>query len=184
MSQTLKDWIFTSTKNCETVVEFGAGFFGKLTLVHPAVKRRIGIEASQVYIDASPDRPKIEKIKGDMREFERLLPNYYSVYDCAMFIDSLEHLTRKNALDLMSRVMILFNRVILMIPEGIHIQESDATGHNQYKLQKHRSIWYEKDIKAMGFKDIIIDADFHKGKADKANGCIFAVWQRDSKEIK
>ena len=180
MNMILSDWILTETKDCETVVEFGAGSFRRLEDVHPSVKRRIGIEISQAYINTSPDMREVEQIKGDMRKFESLIPNFYSVYDCAMFIDSLEHLTRKDALDLMSRVMILFNRIILMIPEGIHIQESDITGHGQHEFQKHRSTWYEKDIRAMGFKDVTVDEDFHKNKIDKANGCIFAVWERES----
>ena len=180
MNMILSDWILTETKDCETVVEFGAGSFRRLEDVHPSVKRRIGIEISQAYINTSPDMREVEKIKGDMRKFESLIPNFYSVYDCAMFIDSLEHLTRKDALDLMSRVMILFNKVILMIPEGIHIQESDITGHGQHEFQKHRSTWYEKDIRAMGFKDITVDNFFHSKKEGKEQGCIFAVWKRES----
>ena len=184
MRTNLQDWILTETRGCETVVEFGAGSFRRLEGVHPSVKRRVGIEISQVYIDASLDMKNTLKIKGDMREFERLLPiasrdPLGSVYDCAMFIDSLEHLTKIDGIDIMAKVMLFFKKVILMIPEGIHPQTTDVSGHGQHEYQTHRSTWFEKDIRAMGFEDVIVDEEFHKGAIGKADGCIFAVWNKE-----
>ena len=190
MRTNLQDWILTETRGCETVVEFGAGSFRRLEGVHPSVKRRVGIEISQVYIDASLDMKNTLKIKGDMRKFENLIADTYydpllrkdspmNLHDCAMFIDSLEHLTKEDAIDLMSRVIAKFNKVILMIPEGNHPQTTDVTSHGQHEYQTHHSTWFEKDIRAMGFEDVIVDEYFHKGAVGKADGCIFATWEKN-----
>ena len=172
----LKDWIFESTKDCEAVVEFGAGFFSRLKAVSDDVKYKIGIEISEVYIEQAVDFGGL-KIQGDMREFESYIAD--DLRDCAMFIDSLEHLTRKDAFNLVLRVQKHFNRIILMVPEGDHPQLSDVTGNGQHEFQKHRSTWHVKDIEKMGFQKIRVDADFHKGVIGKADGCIFATWRKN-----
>jgi hypothetical protein len=101
--------------------------------------------------------------------------------DCAMFIDTLEHITREEAFELIGRVMNSFNKVILMIPEGKYALEKDVTGLGADYYQTHRSTWYEKDIKELGFTTIEVDHNFHEGAGFENTGCIFAVWSKDEK---
>jgi hypothetical protein len=172
----LGKWISESTAGCSCVVEFGAGFFDKLAHVNPAVEK-IGIEIWPTYLDKAKFQGA-KKILGDFRNYEDYID--VSKMDCALFVDSLEHIVREEALELMERVKKSFNKVVLMIPEGSHPQEKDLTGHGAHDPQTHRSSWEVCDIEAMGFQEVIVDPVFHAGAGGgKDSGCIFAVWTKD-----
>jgi sulfur transfer complex TusBCD TusB component (DsrH family) len=170
----MKIWINTMTEDCHTVVEFGAGKFDKLLACSSTVTKLIGIERFRNSVKEAPEN--IVAIHGDMRRFERFI----SIDDmnCALFCDSLEHLSRKDAFDLMDRVMSHFYKVLLIIPAGNHPQ-GKATDGNQY--QAHLSTWMKEDVLALGFKDQHIDYDpkFHSAyqHTEKDQGCIFAHWR-------
>lgn len=173
-SMNLSMWINQSTANTNTVVEFGSMFFDKL--MYTASPNKIGIEIHQPYIDNSTFHD-CKKISGDFRNFEELVDK--SEMDCAMFIDTLEHITREEAFELMGRVMKNFNRVILMIPEGNHPMDEDVTGHEGHEWQTHRSTWYAKDLIELGFHEdnIILDPVFHS-EPGRDTGCLFATWSK------
>lgn len=171
MSSVLEKWIYDSTCDCESVVEFGAGFFEQLKHVNPSVKNKIGIEFSKKYIKNALYDDCI-KIEGDMRDFESLVPDTF--YDCALFVDSLEHLDKDDAIKLVNKCKDKFNRIAIMIPEGNHPQSKDVTGHNEHFLQTHRSVWQLSDFTKMGFSGILI-SDYHKESVN-SKGAIFAIW--------
>jgi len=131
--------------------------------------KKIGIEIWQPYID-NAEFKDCTMIQGDIREFETLVDEVDM--DCCLMADVLEHFTKIEAITLMNKVRKRFNRILLMIPEGIHEQHSDVTGYEAHEYQTHRSTWYKEDIIAMGFaeENVIVDPQFHSGK-----GCIFAV---------
>ena len=169
-------WIRDNTKNTKCVVEFGSMFFDKLS--HCSSQKKIGIEIWEPYIQSAKYHECV-KINGDFTKFEDFIAP--EDMDCAMFIDTLEHIERENAFELMSRVMKNFNKVILMIPEGKYTLEQDVTGHGAHVYQTHRSTWYESDIRQLGFHNIEIDKYFHLGSGFENTGCIFAVWTKDEK---
>lgn len=170
----LYNWIAENTKNNNCVVEFGSMFFDKLS--HTRSTKKIGIEIWKPYIEAAKYDGCV-KIHGDFREFEKLISK--EDMDCAMFIDTLEHLTKEDAVILMEKVMNKFNKVLLMIPEGDYPLHKDVTGMGADEHQTHRSTWFLEDIKKLGFKNIIVDPVFHSGSGYKNTGCIFAIWNKD-----
>ena len=165
-------WLWENTEDCTAVVEFGAGFFQQLSRVHKNVRYRVGIEVYKPY-HVNAKFTKCLMVLADMRDFDKHLKEKH--YDCAMFVDSLEHLTMEDAKTLMKRVQAKFRKVLLMIPEGEHPQTKDVTGHGGHAEQTHRSTWCKEDVEALGFQDVYLDPKFHRGVA----GCIFAVWERD-----
>lgn len=172
----LAEWINNNTYDCHTVVEFGSMFFEQLRYVNGNVKKKVGIEIHQPYIDRANNLDCI-KILGDIRHFKELISP--EDMDCAMFIDSLEHLSKEDAVDLMGRVMANFNKVILMVPEGNHPQNKDIFEMGADEYQTHKSTWTAEDVKALGFNEILVDPNFHANTGGgKDSGCIFAIWSK------
>jgi hypothetical protein len=169
----LNSWITGNTNGSNSVVELGAGFFGKLTAVHPSVPKKIGIEIWESYITSS-DCSECIKIHGDILEFEKLIDK--EDMDCCMVVDVLEHFEKDTAIDLVQRIKNNFNKFLLMVPEGNHPQNGDVTGHGADEYQKHRSTWGQDDLEKLGFDQIILDELYHPGHGGKDTGCLFAVW--------
>lgn len=171
----IDSWIREHTIDSECVVEFGAMFFERLNAVHENCKLRVGIEAHLPYILIAERFGNCIRLHGDMREFESLLDPTY--LDTAMFIDSLEHLSRENASDLIHRVMMRFRKILLFIPEGDHPQTKDVflTGADYW--QTHRSTWYKDDVIDLGFQDVCVVPNYYSEQG-KDHGAIFAIWKR------
>lgn len=174
-------WILEQTKGFGSVVEFGCMFGDRLEQVHPDVLVRVGIEAHEPYVSykrtTSRARPGRIIVHGDMREFEDLVPPGYR--EVALFVDSLEHLTREDAFDLMGRVMAAFRKVVLFIPKGEHPQTADALKMGADDYQTHRSTWYESDLYELGFDDVTTDDYFYAGEGKAGSlSAMFAVWNR------
>ncbi len=167
----LSNWITDNTRGTSCTVEFGSMFFERLC--NSSSNKKIGIEIHGPYIAAARFH-ECQKVWGDFLKFEDLVDP--DDMDVAMFIDTLEHVSREDAFDLMKRVMSRFNRVLLMIPEGDHHQDKDVFNMGADAHQTHRSVWFEKDIRELGFTNIMIDKNFHVGA--KNPGCIFAVWNK------
>ena len=167
----LKNWVSTNTENCTTVVELGAGFFDRLEFVHPSVEHRVGIELWAPYI-ANAKYHHCVKIHGDIRQYRLLLTRNH--FDCALIIDVLEHLEQQDALTLIDNLQHDFRKILLMVPEGVHPQDTDVTGFGAHELQTHRSWWYSSTLEDLGF-DVVQYDNFHN-IAGKPLGCLFAVW--------
>jgi hypothetical protein len=174
----LAKWMKDETKGYTTVVEFGSMFFEQLS--YTSCPNKIGIEIHKPYIDRARYH-NCKKIEGDFRDFEKMLtPNEM---DCAMFIDTLEHLSREDAFDLMEKVKAKFNKIILFIPEGVHDLDFDAYNLGAEEWQTHKSTWYKKDVEELGFDDIVVVSNFHAKSTDpkyKHNdtGAMFCVWRK------
>lgn len=180
--QKLLDWIERETAGHKTVVDFGSGFFEKLK--YTSCPNKIGIEAWQPFIDRAKYHD-CKKICGDFLEFEKLLEK--EEMDVAMFCDTLEHVTMEQAADLIKRLQSTFNKILLFIPEGNHPSEDDPHGLGADYYETHRSTWHEKDVRALGFSDVLVDPLFHswvKTSVKYANndtGAIYAVWERNER---
>lgn len=172
----LSEWIYNETKGSKSVVEFGAMFCERMGQVHETVVNRIAMEIHEPYL-AKATYAGCSKVCCDMRRFEDYIPDYYMDY--ALFVDSLEHLSKEDAVDLITRVKGKFNKILLMIPEGNHPQTKDVFEMGADEHQTHRSSWSVDDVKALGFTDIIVDPLFHSGEGGgKDSGCIFATWTK------
>ena len=159
-------WITEETRNRDAVVEFGAMHGDKL--MHAHVPTRIGIEIFEPYLREMRGNKEIKAVPGDFRHYEGLLTP--AERDCAMFIDSLEHVTKDDALNLLARVQKDFRKVIVFAPEGEHVQDA----HSGNEWQEHKSFWTAGEFEALGFS-VIVDPNFHASMPTK--GAIFAVWE-------
>lgn len=171
-----RDWILKNTNGSKSVVELGAGFFGNLSSVHPNVPIKIGIEIYQPYIDNAKYQDCI-KICGDALNYKELLKNY--ILDTVLLVDVLEHFERPTSFKLIESLKTDFNKILLMMPVGVHVLTEDVTGFGGHQYQTHRSTWYENDIIELGFDENITDPNFHHTKPNP--GCYFGVWNKKSK---
>lgn len=136
---------------------------------HIKCPQRTAIEAYAEYISAWKSNDFLTVVVGDMRDYQTL---GLRKFDCALFIDSIEHLHRGDALTLISRLQEDGVRIVVFAPEGIHQQSKGSWGDSNV-LQAHLSTWYPRDFNALGFKTEQW-AGFHK---DLANGGAFtATW--------
>jgi len=164
-------WLGKETEGFDVAIEFGAGFFNRLNSVNCPLK--VGIELFEPYIRNATCVDCI-KVCGDMRRYRELLPSLRGS-KVAMFIDSLEHLRKKDAIELIGKVKEDFDKIVLMVPNGNIEQHIDVTGFGNHKGQTHRSRWFEDDLLRLGF-DGFVDNEFHKDKKDKR--CYFVVWSK------
>ena len=68
-----------------------------------------------------------------------------------------------------------FNKILLMLPFGVHEQHEDTTGYGADEYQIHRSYWFEEDIKKLNFNENIIDFNF---QGNPQHHCYFGVWKK------
>lgn len=174
----LGKWMKEQTIGSNTVVEFGSMFFEQLSYV--SAPNKIGIEIWKPYIDKARYHD-CKKIHSDFRNFESLLSP--EEMDCAMFIDTLEHLNREDAFDLMQKVQSKFNKILLFIPEGVHDLDFDAYNLGAEEWQTHKSTWYKEDVEQLGFSDIKVISNFHSKSTDPKyshndTGAMFCVWSK------
>jgi len=161
-------WISVNTQNSISVVDFGAGYFGKLSFVSPNVKYKIGIEIFQEYIDESRFEDCV-KVNGNFLKYRELVNSKF--YDTALIIDALEHVTKEEAFKFIQMLQEDFNRILLEIPIGNHPQKG-----NKNKWQEHKSTWSVNEIELMGF-DVVYISNYHTDK-QKDSGCLFANWEK------
>ena len=164
----MQTWMTQQTKGHKCVVEMGSMLFTRLAQVDPGVSRRIGIEIWEPYIENAKFHD-CEKIHGDMREFDTLLPE--DARDCVMFIDTLEHLVKDEALDVLERCKARFQKILIFAPEGKCVQEEDVTGYGAHEAQTHRSSWTKAELEHLDF-EVIEDPDYHGA----LGGALFATW--------
>lgn len=168
----LAAWIRHHTNGMSGIVDMGAGTFNKLGFVHPDCwRRRAGIEIHKPTLDAA-DVPDVQKLLGSFIDY-RMHVNPEE-FPCAMFIDTIEHISKDMGVSLLGSCQQDFRRILLMTPDGVDPQ--GAAGGNEY--QSHLSTWYPSDLKALGFQLILTYPFFHPpGKG--TTSAIFARWDRE-----
>lgn len=171
--QLMTEWIKNNTKGSISVVDFGCMLGSRFKMVASSVVNRIGIEIWKPYLDAP--QTKFTPIHGDMRDFESLVDPKF--YDCALFIDTIEHIPKDDGLILLKRVQELFNRIVLITPNGYFKWEVDVTGFDSHESQKHKSSWYEKDLGELGFETKVIK-DYNPPIEGNTKDCLFGVWNK------
>lgn len=160
----LYDWIRRETAGASCVVDFGAGMFDKLQFV-PKMARKIGIEVFTPYHAFAA--PGIRVVPHDMLRWADFIPERDR--DCAMILDSLEHLTKEDGEVLLLTTGIWFKKTLVFTPDGFHEQEDDVTGYGN-EWQRHMSGWSAEDLEAHGFT-VEAAPGFHGDKG----GALFAV---------
>ena len=153
------------------IVDFGAGRFDYTSLL--GQERCVGVEVFEPYVrDFCPGR--IRAVVGDMRQFETLgLPDF----DCALLIDSIEHIPKQDGIDMLTRLKAACSRVLVFTPEGEYIQEYDPWGYEN-PGQVHRSTWWADDLTQLGFV-VGRRPHFHHTNPPEKQAAMFARWDRD-----
>lgn len=166
-------WIQENTKNTNCIVDFGCMFGSRFKYAGNPNTIKIGIELFKPYLDNAVE--SFIKIHGNMCNFNKLIDKKY--YDCAMIIDSIEHLEKNEALNLLKEIQKLFNKILLITPEHFFIFEKDLSGYDSHESQRHKSGWEVEEFKNLGFKVELI-SDFHPPSDNNPRGCIFAIWEK------
>jgi hypothetical protein len=163
----LYSWIRRNTTGCRVVADFGSGRCDKLNHVwQPAHK--IAIEIYPGYLVNVP--PYVKAVLGDFREWKRYLSE--EEIDCAMMIDTLEHIPKEDGQLLLRGMQEKFNRIIIFTPDGYHPQFADPIdGGNEYNV--HECGWVHSELESEGFA-VEADPEFHGPKG----GALFAVWEK------
>lgn len=164
-------WVMDMTSHCESVVDFGCGTGAYLRAAECPI--RIGIDGFQPYIDeAKSDETLVgcDFYCADMRDYREIIG---SGYDVAMFIDSLEHLPKLEAIELINQCKYDFQRIVTFIPIGTHDQ-GPCDGND---LQSHLSTWLPDDLELLGFQATVIKK-FHYNNPPESQAAAFCVWNR------
>jgi hypothetical protein len=111
-----------------------------------------------------------------MRNWRELVPDDF-VPDCAMMLDSLEHIPMDDAVALVGDMQESFNKILLLVPIGLHIQDKDAWGYGNDFHQTHKSTWLESDVRGLGFTGKVVE-DSHEAKEGESGAAMYAVWER------
>ncbi len=161
-------WIRDQTKGYRTVVDLGAGRFEKLLLTEAT--RKIGLEICPEYVEVFGTNPHVEPIHKDMLNYRSVINDRVLPFPLlAMLIDSLEHLRKSDALNLISDLRRDFDKIIVLCPDGHCPQDKDAWGYGNDYYQTHRSEWSVREFKKLGF-----DA----GLSPTNESQILATWRR------
>ena len=168
-TEEVRQWVIKETRGYESGLEFGCGY-GAYTR-HILCPVKAGIDAFEPYITEArtmPENEGVEFICGDMRRFERYATRDYAL---ALFVDSLEHLTKTDAFDLIDKCKQSFSKIALFLPIGDFTQ--DPCDGNE--MQRHLSIWDENDLEAMQLS-FWIKTDFHRDNPTDRQAAAFATW--------
>ena len=167
----LNTWIREQTEDSNTVVELGAAMGARLMKCRPQA-RKIAIEVFPAYASQCP--VDIRCVWGDMRNWERWITPSES--DTAMLIDSIEHVSKSDGIDLILSLQSRFRKILVFTPDGFYIQTEDSTGFEN-EFQTHECGWTAPELEALGFK-AHVDPIFHNINGHELGGAIFAVWER------
>lgn len=166
------DWVAANTLGSRVVVDFGAGDFNYIYAAD--AQKRIGIEIHKPYVDEaiSHNPPGLQIFLGDMRQYDEFIdPNDC---DCAMMIDTLEHLPREDGDVLLPKMQESFRKILVFTPCGEHAQ--GPIDNNPY--QEHKSTWFPSDLEGLGFS-VVVENGFHSPwKTPESNtAAMYAVWE-------
>ena len=103
-----------------------------------------GIDIFEDYFEVCRERGTYRKlVTMDLKD----LPEDYGKYSTAVSFFVLEHIDKEHGLELLRKMDKLGDNVIILVPYGESIQESQDSNEHQ----KHVSAWYPEDFTEHGF---------------------------------
>lgn len=138
------DYLKKELKGCESVLDLGCGRSSPLR--HCSVPYSVGVELFEPYLKESREM-KIhnEYILADIRKVE-FMPKSF---DCVLALDVLEHLTKKEGIELIKKMEnVAKKKIIIFTPNGFLRQDE----HDEDKLQIHKSGWTVDEFKKRGYE--------------------------------
>lgn len=158
----LYEWIADNTRGAKHTIDFGCGVGDKIRRAYGDTK--IGLE---LYTPYTKKARGYKTLNIDFRKYRDSLPR--RMCDVAMMIDTLEHISKEDALVLLTQMQEDFNKIIVFVPEGICPQGRGLDG-NPY--QQHLSSWEAGELTDLGFKVKRYER-YHDN-----NDALFCVWQK------
>jgi len=144
-------------KDCNSVLELGAGHFEMIDAVKAAV--RVGVEIHSPYIERRICDSSVVAVRYDATRAPELFSP--DSFDGVMLIDFIEHLDKPVALKLLADVERICRKTVFVhCPAGNHPQAGDAFGLGGEEFQLHRSSWEPEDFEELGFATVVIDGFF------------------------
>jgi len=117
-----------------SILDVGSGWgkFGVLSREYTQASRIDAIDA------IAPRYPVYDHAyQGDLRRLREILPPETPVYDLAVFVEVIEHLTKPDAIHLVGQLLQVARRVLITTPWGFRPQEIPGM-----PFETHRSGWY------------------------------------------
>jgi len=136
----------------------------------------ISVEAFEPYIDILLHAGNSAKTHDVV--LAHITNSNYKVKECDLVImtDVIEHLTKSEALGLISHLKSVAKNIVIFTPEGDTIGYSNNDMGN--KLQLHQSAWTTDEFEALGF-DVTVYEEFHIHVKDFPVGAMWATWSAD-----
>lgn len=177
------------TKDCKSVLEVGARYFGQLSSIDCPIK--VGIEVHQPYIDHAlqTDTERMRSIvplKMDMRAMQYFFPP--KSIDCVMFLDSIEHIYMHEVGKVLHAAEKIARKcVVLWTPDGFMPNERPTDGDPNPTMggegwEEHKCGLAALDMKSNGFEFIIM-----KNHHTLASGMVYDAlfgWKTEDKLAK
>lgn len=138
------------------VVDCGTGEGKWGTLIAPIIRGQIdGIEAWPSNVQKARDTGAYRKVyQGDIRAFGEFTA---ATYDVAILGDVLEHLTKTDAMEFISRLQKSVSEIYLVIPVCICIQSGEAWGN---PFETHLYHWSDRELRdELGFTLLRFDTN-------------------------
>jgi len=138
----------------ESVLDVACGLALKSKFLVPTPKIIVGVDIYEPYLRKIEADIPYTVIKYDVRKIKDIfLPNSF---DVVYAIDILEHLTRKESIELVKQIkQIARKAVVIECPRGYIPQNIDIQGFGAHKYQTHRSGWDVQELEEMGFKCVV-----------------------------
>ncbi|MCL4553174.1 MAG: hypothetical protein M1305_06460 [Candidatus Marsarchaeota archaeon] len=144
--------------NCSTVIDWGCG------LNHSPISKQVrdidcdlllSIDAWPEYVERSRSTAfkakRHQALLGDMRAVALKLIERGDHTDLSLCLDVIEHLPRDDALNFLSRLEIISDRILVGIPLGYAPNDRDTYGGENHCYHAHRSTWTRDDFTGLGY---------------------------------
>lgn len=167
----LHQWVYNVTQGMRSVVEMGCGTGAYLR--HASSPYKLGIDAFLPYIEearVTPSNQGIQFVCANMMDYRQ---HVTKECEMALFIDSLEHLSKDDAEVLLQGCKEDFLKIAIFIPIGDHDQEP-CDGN---EMQRHLSHWDVDSLLAMGL-EVEFHPNYHYTNPPGKQAAAFAVWVR------
>jgi ubiquinone/menaquinone biosynthesis C-methylase UbiE len=156
-----------------SVLDIGCGAGRLIKRIQAPV--RVGIDACQQVIDEA-NKKNNGVVFGclDLIHLDALYPENY--IECVVGIDIIEHFEKEDAIKLLQECERIASKcLIFFVPVGNHPQTKDDRGFGNDHYQTHRSTWYPKDMKKLGY-EVFHYPNWHKNiKPPKEKGAMFCL---------
>jgi len=140
--------------NLRRILELGVGYgvFGPKIKIELPGSFLVGIEIFKPYWDKIPTRCYSLLFNEDIRLFDYKKFNDEYHMQCILMIDVLEHLERKDGIELLKKLEDIGFFIIVSVPI-VDIEQGPFLGN---EWEAHKTQWKQHELEALGYKSEFI----------------------------